>query len=99
MRLIAIVALLAVLSVSTAQFMTLTQVIASDPNFSTLYSLLQATGLDQALNGNALYTIFAPNNTAFNALPAATLKFLTDPANSNVLTSVLTYHVRIIKIH
>ncbi len=94
MRLITSILLLAVISVSTAQFMTLTQVIKSDPNFSTLYSLLQATGLDQTLDGSVLFTVFAPNNTAFDALPPATLKYLLDPANGNLLNSVIEYHVR-----
>lgn len=63
------------------------------PDLSILVSLLRATGLDQVLGdiNGPQYTLFAPNNTAFKALPPTILKAL--PGNVELLKSVLLYHV------
>jgi uncharacterized surface protein with fasciclin (FAS1) repeats len=70
---------------------TITQVVAAADNLKTLAALLQATGLDKTLaTSGQKYTIFAPTDAAFAALPAATLAGLaSDP---EALKSVLMYH-------
>lgn len=59
--------------------------------FTTLLTALDAAGLTETLNGDGPFTVFAPTDEAFAALPAGTLEsLLADPA---ALQSVLTYHV------
>ncbi len=70
---------------------TITQIAAGNPNFSTLVSLLQETGLDEVLNGTTKYTVFAPTNKAFAKVPKATLDALA--ADPELLKRVLLYHV------
>ncbi|MBS3773162.1 MAG: fasciclin domain-containing protein, partial [Candidatus Thermoplasmatota archaeon] len=64
---------------------------AADGNFSTLVTALQAAGLVETLNGTDKYTVFAPDNDAFNNLPAGVLDNLLN--NIDALTSILLYHV------
>jgi|SRR6056297_1002359 len=66
---------------------------ASDPNFSTLVSAIQAAGLEDTLRGPGPFTVFAPTNAAFAALPSGTLDTLLLPENRATLQSILTYHV------
>jgi uncharacterized surface protein with fasciclin (FAS1) repeats len=69
-------------------------VIASQtPELSTLVQVLQAADLVSALKGNGPYTIFAPTNKAFAALPMGTLENLMKPENKQQLIDILTYHV------
>ncbi|MBN2203530.1 MAG: fasciclin domain-containing protein [Thermoleophilia bacterium] len=61
-------------------------------DFTTLIAALEAAGLDEALRGAGPFTVFAPTDDAFAALPAGTLdELLADP--SGALTDVLSYHV------
>lgn len=64
---------------------------ASDPRFSTLAGLLQTTGLDAQIEALGPFTLFAPTNEAFAALPAGTLETLA--ANPSLLQQILLYHV------
>jgi uncharacterized surface protein with fasciclin (FAS1) repeats len=65
--------------------------IARDPQLSTLNGLVQQAGLADTLKGAGPYTVFAPTNDAFKAVPAKTMDELShDPA---MLKSVLSYHV------
>jgi uncharacterized surface protein with fasciclin (FAS1) repeats len=65
---------------------------AGNEDFSTLVTALEAAGLVETLSGDGEYTVFAPTNAAFEALPAGTLDtLLADPEGQ--LTDVLTYHV------
>ena len=65
--------------------------IAATPELSTLSSLITKAGLTDTLNGPGSFTVFAPNNEAFKAVPAKVLEELAaDPAK---LKNVLTYHV------
>jgi uncharacterized surface protein with fasciclin (FAS1) repeats len=64
---------------------------ARTPQLSTLAGLLSQSGLAETLGGAGPYTVFAPNNEAFKAVPAATMAQLA--ANKDLLRSVLTYHV------
>lgn len=60
---------------------------------TTLVAAVQAAGLDETLQQPGPFTVFAPTNAAFDALPAGTVESLLEPENSDQLTSVLTYHV------
>lgn len=62
-------------------------------NFTTLVAALQATGLDTVLTGTDRYTVLAPTDAAFAALPPGTVDFLLQPANLPTLASILLYHV------
>ena len=61
--------------------------------FSTLVAALTAAGLVETLQGEGPFTVFAPNDAAFAALPEGLLEKLLLPENVAVLTSILTYHV------
>jgi uncharacterized surface protein with fasciclin (FAS1) repeats len=61
-------------------------------DFTTLVAALQAAGLEDTLRGEGPFTVFAPTDDAFAALPAGTIEtLLEDPAGD--LTDILTYHV------
>jgi len=60
---------------------------------TTLVAAVKAAGLVDTLKGPGPFTVFAPTNTAFSALPAGTVDTLLKPENKPQLTKVLTYHV------
>lgn len=60
---------------------------------TTLVAAVKAAGLVDTLEGPGPFTVFAPNNKAFAALPAGTVETLLEPANKATLTGILTYHV------
>jgi uncharacterized surface protein with fasciclin (FAS1) repeats len=60
---------------------------------TTLVAAVKAAGLVDTLKGPGPFTVFAPTNEAFAALPAGTVDTLLKPANKASLTKVLTYHV------
>nr|WP_229212051.1 fasciclin domain-containing protein [Dyadobacter arcticus] len=60
---------------------------------TTLVAAVKAAGLVETLSGAGPFTVFAPVNAAFAALPAGTVDNLLKPENKAMLTSVLTYHV------
>lgn len=60
---------------------------------TTLVAAVKAAGLVDTLKGAGPFTVFAPTNTAFSALPAGTVDTLLKPENKGKLTGVLTYHV------
>lgn len=62
-------------------------------NLTTLVSAVQAAGLAQTLQGTGPFTVFAPDNAAFEKIPAATREGLMQPAQKAELTKILTYHV------
>lgn len=66
---------------------------AKAPNLTTLVSALQAAGLTERLQGLGPFTVFAPDNAAFEKIPAATREGWMQPAQKAALTKVLTYHV------
>jgi uncharacterized surface protein with fasciclin (FAS1) repeats len=66
---------------------------ASNPDFSTLVAAVSAAGLVDTLKGDGPFTVFAPTNAAFAALPAGTVESLLLPENRDTLISILTYHV------
>lgn len=67
------------------------EIAMADDSFSTLVDLVVATGLDEVLQGEGTYTVFAPSNDAFAKVDPATLAAL--QANKDALKQVLTYHV------
>ena len=60
---------------------------------STLVAAVKAAGLVETLKGAGPFTVFAPTNAAFDALPAGTVDTLLKPEMKGDLTKVLTYHV------
>ena len=60
---------------------------------TTLVAAVKAAGLVDTLKGQGPFTVFAPTNAAFSALPAGTVDSLLKPENKAGLTKVLTYHV------
>ncbi len=72
---------------------TVVDVAAGNPDFETLASAITAADLTETLSGEGPFTVFAPTNEAFEALPDGVLDALLMPENKDALTSVLTYHV------
>jgi uncharacterized surface protein with fasciclin (FAS1) repeats len=66
---------------------------ASNDQFSTLVAAVTAADLVGTLQGPGPFTLFAPTNEAFAALPAGTVENLLKPENKAQLVAVLTYHV------
>jgi len=60
---------------------------------TTLVAAVQAAGLVETLQGDGPFTVFAPTNAAFEALPAGTVETLLKPENKDTLVKVLTCHV------
>lgn len=65
----------------------------ASPAHTTLVAAVQAAGLVETLASPGPFTVFAPTNDAFAALPSGTVETLLQPANRGALTKVLTYHV------
>ena len=68
-------------------------VASGNPDFSTLVAALSAAGLVETLQGEGPFTVFAPTDAAFAALPEGLLEKLLMPENIAALTAILTYHV------
>lgn len=71
---------------------TIVEVAQGNPDFSTLVSAVTAAELNETLSGDGPYTVFAPTNAAFDALPAGTVESLTTE-DTDQLGNILTYHV------
>ncbi len=71
---------------------TIVEVAQGNPDFSTLVTAVTAAGLGETLSGEGPFTVFAPTNEAFAALPEGTVETLTTD-NTEQLGSILTYHV------
>jgi uncharacterized surface protein with fasciclin (FAS1) repeats len=76
---------------SAPQPATIAETAARTPQLSTLSKLIAQAGLTDTLNGAGPFTVFAPTDEAFKAVPADTLAKLA--ADKEMLKSVLTYHV------
>ena len=72
---------------------TIVDVAVGNPDFSTLVAAVTAAGLGETLAGEGPFTVFAPTNAAFAALPVGALDSLLLPENKDQLTAILTYHV------
>jgi len=77
----------------TPTLQTITQTAAATSQLSTLVTALTAADLAQTLNGTGPFTVFAPVNSAFSALPADVLQRLLETGNKAILTKLLTFHV------
>jgi uncharacterized surface protein with fasciclin (FAS1) repeats len=62
-------------------------------SFTTLVAAVQAAGLVETLKGAGPFTVFAPTDDAFKALPAGTVETLIKPENRDQLAKILTLHV------
>lgn len=62
-------------------------------SFTTLVAAVQAAGLEDTLRGEGPFTVFAPTDEAFAALPEGTVENLLLPENLETLQAILTYHV------
>lgn len=83
-------------STSTTTTTTSSNIVAfagSTSSFSTLTTALKAAGLTETLQGKGPYTVFAPTDEAFAALPQDTLQRLLEPRNKETLRRILAYHV------
>ena len=72
---------------------TIVDVASGAGNFSTLVAAVTAADLVDTLNGAGPFTVFAPTDEAFAALPAGVLDSLLLPENKALLAQILTYHV------
>ncbi len=97
-------ATLAFISISAASLVSLSpnvkaaqgdivDVAKSAGQFNTLAAALEAADLVSTLQGDGPFTVFAPTDDAFAALPAGTVDSLLKPENRDQLISILTYHV------
>ncbi|PZO54855.1 MAG: fasciclin [Phormidesmis priestleyi] len=78
---------------SAAMGETIVDVAAANGSFNTLVAAVQSAGLAETLSSEGPYTVFAPTDDAFAALPAGTLDKLLLPENQEVLAQILSYHV------
>lgn len=81
------------LAATAASANTIVDIAAADERFSTLVAAVSAAGLAETLSGPGPFTVYAPLNDAFTALPAGTVETLLLPENKDQLTNVLLYHV------
>ncbi|OUC16120.1 MAG: hypothetical protein B0A82_03405 [Alkalinema sp. CACIAM 70d] len=72
---------------------TIVDVAGSSESFKTLTAAIQAAGLTETLSAEGPYTVFAPTDAAFAALPKGTVEKLLKPENKQQLIKLLTYHV------
>ncbi len=68
-------------------------VAVANGSFTTLVAAVEAAGLVETLKGPGPFTVFAPTDAAFAALPEGTVESLLLPENRDQLVSILTYHV------
>ena len=72
---------------------TIVDIASSAGSFNTLVAALKAADLVSVLDGTGPFTVFAPTDEAFAALPEETLTDLLKPENKDQLVKILTYHV------
>ncbi|MEB3828306.1 fasciclin domain-containing protein [Phormidium sp. CCY1219] len=72
---------------------TIVDIAINNDSFQTLTAALKAAGLVETLAGEGPFTVFAPTDEAFAALPEGTLEELLKPENQDQLIEILTYHV------
>jgi uncharacterized surface protein with fasciclin (FAS1) repeats len=73
--------------------MTIVENAVNSADHTTLVAAVKAAGLVDTLSGEGPFTVFAPTNAAFAALPAGTVETLLKPENKDQLTRILTCHV------
>uniref|UniRef100_UPI004048997F fasciclin domain-containing protein n=1 Tax=Roseivirga sp. TaxID=1964215 RepID=UPI004048997F len=88
-----VVMLFASLNTVQAQNKDIVDLAVGQDNLKTLVAAVKAAGLVDVLKGKGPFTVFAPTDAAFAALPAGTLEMLLKPENKDKLVAILTYHV------
>ena len=78
---------------TSAQDMDIVDTAVAADGFETLVAAVQAAGLVETLKGDGPFTVFAPTDEAFAALPEGTVETLLMPENRDQLVAILTYHV------
>lgn len=78
---------------TAAQADDIVEIAAGNGSFNTLVAAVQAAGLVATLKSDGPFTVFAPTDEAFAALPAGTVETLLLPENKDQLIAILTYHV------
>jgi uncharacterized surface protein with fasciclin (FAS1) repeats len=81
------------MAASAASAANIVETAAGDDRFSTLVAAVVAADLADTLSGPGPFTVYAPVNAAFDALPDGTVETLLKPENKGQLTNVLLYHV------
>lgn len=81
------------LSPAKATEMDIVDTAVANGSFTTLVAAVQAAGLVDTLKGKGPFTVFAPTDEAFAALPEGTVETLLKPENKDQLVQILTYHV------
>ena len=92
----ALVALSSIFVITPAMSYTKNDIVdtaVSAGQFKTLVAALKAGGLVNVLKGSGPFTVFAPTDDAFKALPKGTVESLLKPENKEKLVAILTYHV------
>ena len=92
----ALVALSSIFVITPAMSYTKNDIVdtaVSAGQFKTLVAALKAGGLVDVLKGSGPFTVFAPTDDAFKALPKGTVESLLKPENKEKLVAILTYHV------
>jgi len=93
-RSLAALALLGTLALpASAQHSDIVDTAVAADDFNTLVAAVEAAGLVETLKGEGPFTVFAPTDAAFAALPDGTVESLLRPENRDRLVSILTYHV------
>jgi uncharacterized surface protein with fasciclin (FAS1) repeats len=90
---LAIAALIATALAAPAKAADIVDTAVEAGSFKTLVAAVQAAGLVDTLKGEGPFTVFAPTDDAFAALPEGTVEDLLKPENKDKLTAILTYHV------
>jgi uncharacterized surface protein with fasciclin (FAS1) repeats len=73
--------------------MNIVETAVANGSFKTLVAAVIAADLATTLSGNGPFTVFAPVDSAFDALPSGTVETLVMPENKDQLSGILTYHV------
>ncbi len=88
-----IAALFLCLSISVVSAQSIVETAQAQDGLSTFVKALEAADLTATLDGDGPYTVFAPSDDAFAALPEGTLESLLAPENKDQLVELLSYHV------
>ena len=81
------------LGAGSAQAADIVDTAVAAGDFNTLVAAVEAAGLVETLKGEGPFTVFAPTDDAFAALPEGTVQSLLQPENRDQLVAILTYHV------
>ena len=93
LRTLATAAVTAITLGTSAYAADIVEIASGDERFTTLVAAVSAAGLVETLQGPGPFTVYAPVNDAFAALPDGTVATLLKPENKDQLTNILLYHV------